>query len=178
MPKAIEFARKSPTAANRRHCSICFCSFLSCPCLDYEAESVPMNVRFVGIINPPPHPLFKDSPSIGSPSSLQLDSTGSAAIRSQRPSDLMPLPTGIHIVYVVISLILLLLYYVCSLLVTAGMNSASLHNLGTQKMVNMDIVSICSSSTLTKELRIQKSVDVDAMSFSSLAADNGLHCKA
>ena len=38
-----------PPTANRQQPTIaesCFCGFVSCPCLDHEAESVPMNVRF------------------------------------------------------------------------------------------------------------------------------------
>ena len=39
-----------PTAANRRQpptiVQFCFCGFVSCPCLDHEAASVPVNVRF------------------------------------------------------------------------------------------------------------------------------------
>ena len=43
-------ANRRPPTANRRQLPIMvqyfFCGFMSCPCLDHEAESVPVNVRF------------------------------------------------------------------------------------------------------------------------------------
>ena len=69
-PTAINRHRhQPPTAPNRQPPTIvryCFCGLLSCPCLDHEAESVPVNVRFCWRNEPSSPPLpFKDSPGAG-----------------------------------------------------------------------------------------------------------------
>ena len=48
-------ADRQPPTANRQPpttVQYCFCGFVSCPCLDHETESVPVNVRFCGRYEP------------------------------------------------------------------------------------------------------------------------------
>ena len=56
-----------PPTPNRRQpptiVQYCFCSFLSCPCLDHEAESVPVKVRFCWCVERPPFFPLKNSPA-------------------------------------------------------------------------------------------------------------------
>ena len=58
-------ANRQPPTANRQTPTIgqqhCFCGFVSCPCLDHEAESVPVNIGFCWRYEPF-FPLLKDSP--------------------------------------------------------------------------------------------------------------------